>query len=259
MYKLLVAEDETIERKALCKTITKSLGGHISILEAKNGQEALEIFERESPQIAILDIEMPGISGLGVAEKIRESKKLCGILFLAECDKISYAKQAIALRALAYLPKPYTERELIQALEEAIQLLSRLTRKLPQPSELVSDEKDSENARLFMVREWIRAYIAEHYTEELSMQDVAKAMRYSDAYFCKLFKQCFRVNFSAYLNEFRVEKAKGMMEDPRVSVKDIAFSCGYRDSNYFARVFKRITGKTPSEYRFVLAETARKR
>lgn len=143
-----------------------------------------------------------------------------------------------------------------------MQLLSRLAGeqvKLPQPSELVSDEKDSENARLFMVREWIRAYIAEHYMEELSMQDVAKAMRYSDAYFCKLFKQCFRVNFSAYLNEFRVEKAKGMMEDPRVSVKDIAFSCGYRDSNYFARVFKRITGKTPSEYRFVLAETARKR
>ena len=81
------------------------------------------------------------------------------------------------------------------------------------------------------------------------MQDAAAALRYSDAYFCKLFKQCFKVNFSAYLNEFRVRKAQQLMQDPRLNLKDISTACGYSDSNYFTRVFKRITGKTPSEYR----------
>ena len=99
------------------------------------------------------------------------------------------------------------------------------------------------------IREDIVAYIREHYTEELSMQDVARAMNYSDAYFCKLFKQCFKVNFSAWFNEFRVEKAKEQLTATRLSVREVSIACGYADANYFARVFKRITGMTPSEYR----------
>ena len=103
--------------------------------------------------------------------------------------------------------------------------------------------------RIGQVRENIERYICSHYTSELSMQDVAKAMNYSEAYFCKLFKQCFKVNFSAWLNEFRVEKAKEMLLHTRMSIREISLACGYTDANYFARVFKRITGKTPSEYR----------
>lgn len=252
MYKLLVAEGETVERRALCKTLADHLGENLSVYEAGSDWEALEIFEREAPQIAILDIGMPGIGGLGVAEKIRKSQRPCGILLLTEFDELSYAKRASALRALAYLRKPCDEKELIRGVEEAMYLLSRLT------GEPVPEEKSGGNARLSLVREEIRDFIAAHYREELSMQDVAKAMRYSDAYFCKLFKRCFHVNFSAYLNEFRVEKAKKMMMDPRANVKDISVACGYHDSNYFSRVFKRITGQTPSEYRLSVAGKALK-
>ena len=88
------------------------------------------------------------------------------------------------------------------------------------------------------------------------MQDAAAALRYSAAYFCKLFKQCFRVNFSAYLNEYRVNKARQLILDPRLSLKDIGAAVGYSDANYFTRVFKRLTGQTPSEYRVAAAEKA---
>ena len=81
------------------------------------------------------------------------------------------------------------------------------------------------------------------------MQDVAKAMNYSDAYFCKLFKQCFKVNFSAYLNEYRIARARELLQNTRLNVREISVACGYSDANYFARVFKRITGMTPTEYR----------
>ena len=89
-----------------------------------------------------------------------------------------------------------------------------------------------------------------------AMQDAAAALRYSDAYFCKLFKQCFKVNFSAYLNEYRVNKARQLILDPRLSLKDIGAAVGYSDPNYFTRVFKRLTGQTPSEYRMAAAEKA---
>ena len=93
------------------------------------------------------------------------------------------------------------------------------------------------------------SFIEAHYREDISMQDAATALRYSDAYFCKRFKQCFKVNFSAYLNEYRVGKARQLVLAPRLSLKDVSTACGYADANYFTRVFKRITGKTPSEYR----------
>ena len=89
-----------------------------------------------------------------------------------------------------------------------------------------------------------------------AMQDAAAALRYSDAYFCKLFKQCFKVNFSAYLNEYRGNKARQLILDPRLSLKDIGAAVGYSDANYFTRVFKRLTGQTPSEYRVAAAEKA---
>ena len=69
--------------------------------------------------MVILDIEMPGYTGLEVARKIRETDKNCGILFLTGYDKFAYAKQAIAVRALDYLLKPYKEQELVFAVEDA--------------------------------------------------------------------------------------------------------------------------------------------
>ena len=91
---------------------------------------------------------------------------------------------------------------------------------------------------------------------EISMQDAARMMNYSDAYFCKLFKQCFDQNFTSYLTGFRVNEAKKLLKDRSISVKDVSMQVGYYDSNYFAKVFKRITGMIPSEYRD--SETAQK-
>ena len=122
--KLLVAEDELIERKVLCKTLQKYLGDLISLYEAKNGREAMELFAREAPQVAVLDIEMPGFTGLEVARKIRETDKNCAILFLTGFDKFDYARQAISVRAMEYLLKPYNEQELVFAVEEAIRQVS---------------------------------------------------------------------------------------------------------------------------------------
>ena len=257
--KLLVAEDELIERKVLCKTLQKYLGDLITLYEAKNGREAMELFAREAPQVAVLDIEMPGATGLDVARKIRETDKNCAILFLTGFDKFAYARQAISVRAMDYLLKPYNEQELVFAVEEAIRQVTAQTpvRRMPEPApaEPVRREED-EDVRTAIIRAEISSFIDAHYREDISMQDAAAALRYSDAYFCKLFKQCFKVNFSAYLNEYRVNKARQLMLDPRLNMKDIGAAVGYSDANYFTRVFKRLTGQTPSEYRMAAAEKA---
>lgn len=95
MYRLLIADDEKIEKMVLYKTIQKSLGNQCQIFEADNGREALEVYEREQIQIAVLDIEMPGINGIQAAEQIRKKDRECCIIFLTAFDEFSYAKKPL--------------------------------------------------------------------------------------------------------------------------------------------------------------------
>lgn len=281
MYQVMIADDEVFERMVLHKTLQKHLGDICEIHQAENGREALKIYEEKKIQIAILDIEMPGINGIGAAEKIRETDRDCAIIFLTAFDEFSYAKKAITVRALDYLLKPYEEKELMLVLEEAMRLTTaRLSRQksgagvsdLPasgfgvpafadgdltggkSSGEYTADGTEEghvevEAARLSRVMEMITGYIREHYMHEFSMQDVARVMNYSEAYFCKLFKQCFGQNFTSYLTEYRVNEAKKMLEQPTVNIKEVGRAVGYGDANYFAKVFKRITGHSPTEYR----------
>lgn len=252
MYKVLVADDEPIERMMLAKTLQKMVGDTCQIYEAKNGREALEVFEQEKIQIAILDIEMPGINGLEAAQMMRERREECVIIFVTAYDNFSYAKQAISVRAIDYILKPYESKELVYAVEEGKRLIDKyFSNGNVQEAEedTIITEDNIGDVRISLARETIENYIKAHYMDDISMHDLARVMNYSDAHFCKLFKQCFKVNFTAYLTEYRIGIAKKMLEDPRLNIKDIGNASGYTDSNYFARVFKRIAGCTPTEYR----------
>ena len=201
MYQVMIADDEAIERMVLHKTVQKHLGDICEIHQAENGREALKIYEEKKIQIAILDIEMPGINGIRTAQ--------------AQIAAGQEPPQAEAVEA-------------------------------------AEDVGESGYGRISKVSEIIRSYICEHYMNDLSMQDVARMMNYSEAYFCKLFKQCFSCNFTAYLTQFRMEEAKKLLAEPTVNVKNVGEAVGYSDSNYFAKVFKRYTGSSPTEYRMEL-------
>lgn len=259
MYRVLVADDEPIERMIVGKIIRKNFEGRLEIAEAVNGREAVAQFKDKGCRIALLDIEMPGVTGLEAAEQIREMDKECCIIFLTAFDEFSYAKKAISVRALDYLLKPGTEEELVTVLEEAVRLLderadeAELKRREEQYPKVQEEQKDAEvengNVRMSAVAENIRQYISAHYKEDISLQSVAEEMNYSDAYFCKIFKQCFDKSFIVYLTEYRINQAKKLLSDVRINVKDVSTGVGYRDSNYFAKVFKRAVGSTPTEYR----------
>ena len=273
MYRLLVADDEMIERAVLVQMLEEELGDQCQIFQAENGREALEIYEKEKIQIAILDIEMPGITGIQAAQKIREQDKDCCIIFLTAFDEFSYATKAITIKALDYLLKPYDEKELLLVLDEAMRMVDEhqvdAGRKAMaetaagsadaaemngNPAVETSGENAGEvrdEAPMVETRltDLIYQYIKDNYMFDISMQEVARTMNYSEAYFCKLFKQYFGKNFTAYLTEYRIETAKKMLQTPTVNIKEIGKAVGYADSNYFAKVFKRVTGESPSEYR----------
>lgn len=257
MISVLIADDEEIERAVLKKTLMKNLGDRCRILEAENGRQALELYDSQGYQIAVLDIEMPGISGIEAAEMLRRKDKACSIIFLTAFDEFSYARKAITVRALDYLLKPFDENELILVLEEALRIAEKnqessgeenFLQEEPWKDEL-EDGEEAGDVRQVKVTQMMEEYIEANYKYDISMQDAAKAMNYSETYFSKLFKQCFQKNFTTYLTEYRVEEAKRQLQQPTVNVKDVGKAVGYGDSNYFTKVFRRITGMSPTEYR----------
>lgn len=174
MYRVLVADDEPIERMIVGRTIKKYFSGQLEVVEAVNGREAAKFFTEKDCKIALLDIEMPGVNGLEAAEQIREEDRDCSIIFLTAFDEFSYAKRAISVHALDYLLKPGTEEELVAVLEEAIRLLEEKAdgsqkNVREKPVDMQEKKKDAElengNVRMSAVAENIRQYIDMHYKE----------------------------------------------------------------------------------------------
>lgn len=244
-YRILIAD------MVISGRIQSYFGDEIELRQAANGREAIQIFREHHSQIVLLDISMPGIDGLEAAETIRKEDKTCSIIFLTAYDEFDFAKRAIRVRALEYLLKPSTQEELIMVLEEAIQLIrQKQQRKDTLPAEPHEGEERLDLVKNQVMMEAVQEYIEQHYMEDISLQDAAELLHYSDAYFCRFFKQNFHKNFILYLSELRVEKAKELLADVTVNVKDVGQRVGFRDSSYFAKVFKRLTGVTPSEYRY---------
>lgn len=100
-----------------------------------------------------------------------------------------------------------------------------------------------------------KEYIHEHQTENLRLGHVAKACNTSTFYFCKMFKKVTGINFTDYLSRVRIEKSKNLLLNPNLRVSEIAFEVGFQSLTHFNRVFKKILGQSPSEYRAQLLGT----
>jgi AraC-like DNA-binding protein len=94
-----------------------------------------------------------------------------------------------------------------------------------------------------------RQFIAANYAEPIRLRHVAEAVRISTFYFCKQFKKTTGINFSTYLARFRVEKAKGLLLNPHRRVSEVGFDAGFESLGNFNRMFKRIVGLNPTNYR----------
>jgi YesN/AraC family two-component response regulator len=94
-----------------------------------------------------------------------------------------------------------------------------------------------------------KQYIIEHLTEDLTLGQVAKAVNTSSFYFCKIFKKHTGLNFTEYVSRVRVENARNLLLNPNLRISEIAFEVGFQSLTHFNRVFKKIVGQSPSDYR----------
>lgn len=94
-----------------------------------------------------------------------------------------------------------------------------------------------------------KQFISDHQDEDISLPDVAKSVNTSTFYFCKMFKKATGINFTEYLSRVRIEKAKNLLLNPNVRVSEVAYRVGFQSLTHFNRVFRKLTGQSPTEFR----------
>ncbi|MBM7567562.1 response regulator [Paenibacillus sacheonensis] len=437
MYRLLIADDEALEREGLEWIVNRMLPDTFEILHAENGRRAIEQAEERRPHIVLMDVQMPGIQGLEALREIRALLPGVKLVLVTAFDSFAYAQEAISLGVSEYIVKP-ASRDQVAALlarlaaeldrekakrSEQLELMNRLstvqplienelalilmvdqvldaspeqlaewmdfplidcrciviafsghdlsqTRKplyetirrqakaqgscivssilehhaalfLRKPVQAADDwheepirfaEKLAEAARALLGsapsigigtlrsgaeglrRSYFKAvfastyarqegnvcvfddlregggmelpdpeltearqqgyvlsalrrirelreeqtvtvmdravsYISQRYTEDISLEDAADHVHLNPFYFSKVFKQHIGANFIDYVTGLRIDKAKRLLEEGQLILKEVCYEVGYNDPNYFSRVFKKVTGVTPSEYR----------
>ncbi|WP_077610090.1 AraC family transcriptional regulator [Clostridium sp. Marseille-P2415] len=94
----------------------------------------------------------------------------------------------------------------------------------------------------------VLSYIADHYSEDITLNDLAGSVHMNSRYFCRFFKEFTGQTPMEYLNVYRIEAACEQLTSTTHTVTEIAFNCGYNDINYFIRVFKKVKNCTPGRY-----------
>ena len=94
-----------------------------------------------------------------------------------------------------------------------------------------------------------KEFIEEKQSEDISLSQVAKAVNTSTFHFCKMFRKATGLTFTDYVSRVRIEKARNLLLNPNLRISEIAFEVGFQSLTHFNRVFKKITGQSPTQYR----------
>lgn len=237
--KLLIADDEDMIRNGLAKYIKLHTDRFDKIYEAENGQQAIDLLLKFHPDILILDIQMPLKSGLDVMKEAKKAGLQPVTIILSGYDEFLYAQEAIKFGAKEYFLKPMRAADILNSLHTLADSY------IEQEKLDSSTEKDGINPFVKCAVEYIR----EHYAEDISLSMTAEKVGISDGYLSTLMDQNLGCGFNVFLNRVRIERAGCYLEQNYLKNYEIAFKVGFKDEKYFSKVFKKITGMSPREYR----------
>ena len=243
MWKILVADDEALERNALRELIETELGHCAEVRTARDGAAAVEVATLWKADIVLMDIEMPGMNGIEATQNIKRQLPACTVVFLTAYGLFAYAQEAIRLGVSDYILKPAEDEAVLCVLQKAMHKESALP---PAAAPCVPVAGQDKNSRIM---QQVQTYLSKNYKQDISLENLAQTLDFSPFYFSKLFKQYFGVTFVEYLTDIRIEIAKNILQDTTKSAKDVGEQVGYPNSNYFVKLFKKKTGLTPTEYR----------
>ena len=245
MYDVVLIDDEQVILSGLKRVLPWENFGCRVAGTAADGVEGAALIRKLKPDILFTDIRMPNLDGLSMVAALKSEFPHLQIAVLTAYRDFEYARQAIRLGVCRYLLKPSKMEELTEAIAFMTGTLCSL-----KASDCTVEEPapESEAAGSFVVKAAM-AYLEEHCTEHIALKDVAAHVFVSQWHLSKLINRHLNKNFFDILNHLRIQKARELLRDPSLKVHEVAERVGFADVAHFSKNFKRLTGKSPVEYR----------
>jgi two-component system response regulator YesN len=202
------------------------------------------------------------VSG-GIEQDVRREAALYAGWILKNRD-VSFAEAGMKLAELYLLAKRMVQEQgsecpggqeqmrLLLTAENDGELRQRFVAATAELARMVVIQNQESDGIITQAQEYIR----QNFRRDFSLEEAAQAVGISPYYFSKLFKEKTGVNFTEYLTGLRIETAKQLLLNPKLSIKQVCIDSGYSNPNYFSRIFKKWTGITPTEFRDGIQEVS---
>ena len=254
--KLLVADDERTIRNGLLSLPWESIGIQ-QVYQAENGLTAKEILKEEKIDIIISDIKMPGLSGLELAEYIKECAMDTAVILLTGYSDFEFARRALRNEVFDYMLKPIRPGSILETVRRVKEALERKRYK----AEVVRKYETASGSLNFREQiSWmfqgvnrqtleILLDMAENFSQGISLNSLAEKYHFSSAYLSRMIKKETGYSFSGILNAIRLAASVEFLLKNHGKINLICDLVGFSDQKYFNQVFKKTFGCSPGEFR----------
>ncbi len=249
---ILIVDDDT----TLLDRYVEGLFDAYRVVTAQTGRVAIERVKRRSDiDLAVIEYRLPDMSGIDVMKEIKDVAPSVLVIIATAYGDEDVAVEAFRSGARDYLKKPFSISELSTKIDFylALRLADKKCRKNIHPGSETRVQPGSPPSTVTLsqyhkIQQAVR-FINDNYRTDIRHDAVAWEARMSPAHFSRTFKKVMSLSYQDYLNSRRITKAKHLLRTSARSVTEIAVSLGFSDSTGFGRIFKKLTGHTPSAFR----------
>ena len=236
MYSVYLVDDDTLILEELINMVPWLDNGFEVVGSQTNPETALEEIQFIKPDVVFCDLKMPEMDGNELIKALKEANVDSEFVMISAYDSFENVRAFFQQSGFDYILKPVNNEDIQMVLEG---LVGRLSKKRPEKN----DEPLTENPGFNNLVK----YVNEHYAEKITLDILSKKFGFSRNYICGLFSKHFNTSLTCYLTDIRMKKAKELLEDKQVLIKEVAVNCGYPEYYHFFRVFKTYYGVSPKE------------
>lgn len=227
---LIVDDDEDLRQEMVCSM------DEYAVLQARDGQEALKLLSKPHEiAVVILDVKMPGLSGTEVLKLIKHRDHEIKVIMLTAFSSKDMAVESLRGQADDYLEKPVDIEKLKAVVEKLLE------------GRKIAEEASESNIEQKVHR--IKRYVERNVFKKVSLEDAARVVGLNPKYLSRVFHDTAGMGFMDYKLKVKLDKAKELLNTTGSTISEISDKLGFMNPESFMRIFKKVTGKTPTKYR----------
>ncbi|MCO6149221.1 two-component regulator propeller domain-containing protein [Flavobacterium sp. NRK1] len=245
--KILIVEDE----KEIHLFLNDLLADKYQVISTYNGIEALEVMEKELPDIIISDVMMPLMDGVELCQKVKTNIRTCHIPFIMLTAKNSVVHRIEGLEkgANSYIPKPFYPDHLLVRVQKLLEEKELILQHFTQDA-VIGDlsEVPVNNEEKVFIKQIIDLIRKNIDNENLNSAFIEKTLGISNSQLYRKIKEIFGLSTGDLIRTIRLKYSAELLRKNELTVSEVCYQSGFNNRSYFYREFKKVYNTTPKNY-----------